>query len=109
MPSIWINAWIPNDGGKISAAISVDGKSSYFGHYKELKANKSKIEHYFSFDNIGAVPMKGGIHQFRVNKTGVDLTLRVNWDTEFRWLRENLEKLYWVLQVQDTGPGWNAL
>ena len=109
LPLIWIQAWVP-DGDKISVAISVAENGPFWGsHYQGLKANKSKIEHYFSFDNIEIDTVGAGIHQFRVNKMGVDLTQTVNWDTEFRWLRENLEKLYWVLQIQDIGNGWDAL
>lgn len=106
---IWIQAWVP-EGDKISAAISVAENGPFWeSHYQGLKANKSKIEHYFSFDNIETDTVGAGIHQFRVNKMGVDLTQTANWETEFRWLRENLEKLYWVLEIQDTGNGWNAL
>ena len=109
LPLIWIQAWVP-DGDKISTAISIAENGPLWGsHYQGLKANKSKIEHYFSFDNIETDTVGVGIHQLRVNKMGVDLTQTANWDTEFCWLRENLEKLYWVLQIQDTGPGWDAL
>ena len=111
LPPIWINAWIPDDDGIISAGISVTRNSPFLAsHYQELKENKSKIEAAFSFDTtIEIAELANGIRQFRVNKAGVDLTQTTNWDTEFRWLRENLEKLYWVLQIQDTGPGWDAL
>ena len=115
LPPIWINAWIPDGGGIISAGISVTRNSPFFlshylSHYQELKQNKSKIEAAFSFDTtIEIAELASGIHQLRVNKTGVNLTQTADWETEFRWLRENLEKLYWALQIQDTGPGWNAL
>ena len=110
LPPIWINAWIPDGGGIISAGISVAQNSPLFlSHYQELKQNKSKIEAALSFDTtIDIAELSGGIHQLRVQKTDVDLSQTVNWETEFRWLRENLEKLYWVLQIQDTGPGWDA-
>ena len=109
LPPIWINAWIP-DGNIISAGISVTQNAPFFAsHYQELKQNKSKIEAALSFDTpIKIAVLNNGIHQLRVNKTDVDLSQTVNWETEFRWLRENLEKLYWVLQIQDTGPGWDA-
>ena len=112
LPPIWINAWIPDGGGIISAGISVKKNSPFFAsHYQELKKNKSKIEAAFSFNTTIEIAQvdDGNIHQFRVNKTDVDLTQTTDWDTEFRWLRENLEKLYWALQIQDTGPGWDAL
>lgn len=112
LPLIWIRAWIPDGGGIISAAISVDLDPPFFeSHYRKLETNKSEIEAAFSFDTAIETVKAGGkaIHEFRVNKTGVDLTQKTNWETEFRWLRENLEKLYWVLQIQDTGNGWDAL
>ena len=44
---------------------------------------------------------------YGVVKKGVDLTQESERDAGFRWLRENLEKLYWVLRVHDTF-GWNT-
>ena len=114
LPPIWINAWIPDGGDIISAGISVTQNSPFFlsqylSHYQELKENKSKIEAAFSFNTtIEIAELASGIHQFRVSKNKVDLTQAADWDIEFRWLRENLEKLYWVLQIQHTGPGWDA-
>ena len=107
---IWLNAWIPK-GDMISASISVDGNSLFFPScYQKLEQNKSKIEVVFSFDTtIEIAELNFNIYQFRVNKRGVDLTQTTNWEAEFRWLCENLEKLYWVLQIQYTGNGWNAL
>ena len=40
-------------------------------------------------------------------KKGVDLTQEAERDTSFRWLRENLEKLYGVLRVHETF-GWDT-
>ena len=110
LPLIWLHAWIP-DGAIISASISVTKNGPFFqSHYKKLEANKSKIQDAFSFETIETVAVKdGSIHHFRVTKNNVDLTRTADWDTEFRWLRENLEKLYWVLQIQDMGNGWDAL
>ncbi len=48
-----------------------------------------------------------GIWQLRVMKKDVDLTQTADREATFRWLRENLEKLYWVLRVQDT-LGWDT-
>ena len=109
LPPIWINAWIPEGPDIISAAISVDGSSSFFeSHYQQLKVHKSNIETVFSFETIDPNRMGKGIHQLRVQKDGVDLTQTDSWETEFRWLRENLERLYWVLQVHNE-LGWDAL
>ena len=48
----------------------------------------------------------GRTHRLSVEKFHVDLSQQENWDAEFRWLRESLEKLYWVLRVHDT-LGWD--
>lgn len=107
---VWINAWIPA-GNKISTGIYVDDRLPFFSpNYQKMKSHKSEIEAAFSFDTTIEIDKFGDhIHQLRVQKAGVDLTQTDNWETEFRWLRENLEKLYWVLQIQDNGDGWNAL
>ena len=49
--------------------------------------------------------MGSNIYQFRVEKENVDLTQIANLDANFHWLRETLEKLYWVLRLQET-LGW---
>ena len=104
---IWINVWMPRGLDKVSAVISIRGDSSYFkSHYEKLKERKSEIETAFSFDTLNPAAVAGNIFQLRVEKD-VDLTQTANRDTVFRGLRENLEKLYWVLRVQDT-LGWDT-
>lgn len=106
---IWINVWMPQGLDKVSAVISIGGNSRYFGsHYQKLKEHKSEIETAFSFDTINPSEVSGGIFQLRVEKEDIDLTQTVNWDIEFRWLRENLEKWYWILRVHDT-LGWDTV
>ena len=100
---VWMNAWIPHNRDKISAVISIRGDSRYFqSHYQKLEARKSKIEKAFSFEVITLSKVPGNIYQLRVEKEDVDLTQIANLDTNFHWLRENLEKLYWVLRVHET-------
>ena len=106
---IWVNAWIPHNRDQISAVISIRGDSHYFqSHYQKLEAHKSKIEKAFSFETITLSKVRGNVYQFRVEKENVDLTQIANLDANFHWLRENLEKLYWVLSVHDT-LGWNTV
>ena len=105
---VWMNAWLPNDSHKISASISIDGNSRFFeSHYQKLKAHKSNIEAIFAFETITSIKVNSNIYQFRVEKENVDLAQIANLDTNFHWLRETLEKLYWVLRVQETG-GWDT-
>lgn len=104
---IWINVWMPQGLDKVSAVISIRGDSRYFeSHYQKLKAHKSKIENTFSFGTINPSKVSNNIFQLRVEKEDIDLTQTANWNAEFRWLRENLEKLYWVLRIHDT-LGWD--
>ena len=105
---IWITAWLPRNRNEIAAVISIASNSSYVeSHYKNFEENKNKIEKAFSFENINPRGKIGNVFQLSVVKRDVDLTQTANWDTEFRWLRENLEKLYWVLRVHDT-LGWDT-
>ena len=105
---VWMNAWLPNDSHKISASISIDGNSRFFeSHYQKLNAHKSKIEAIFSFESITPIRVNSNIYQLRVEKENVDLTQIANLDANFHWLRENLEKLYWVLRGQET-VGWDT-
>ena len=100
---IWIAAWIPDDRKEIAAVISVGSNSRYFeSHYKKFEEHKDRIENTFSFEDVKFAEASSGIWQLRVMKEDVDLTQKTDRDAAFRWLRENLEKLYWVLRVHDT-------
>lgn len=100
---VWMNAWLPKDRHKISASISINRNSRFFeSHYQKLNAHKRKIEAIFAFEAITSIKVSNNIYQFRVEKENVDLTQIANLDTNFHWLRETLEKLYWVLRVQET-------
>ena len=99
---------LPRNRNEIAAVISIALNSSYVeSHYKKFEENKNKIEKAFSFENINPRGKIGNVFQLSVVKRDVDLTQTADWDTEFRWLRENLEKLYWVLRVHDT-LGWDT-
>lgn len=103
---IWINVWMPPGLDRVFAVISIREDSSYFeSYYKKLKEHKSEIETAFSFDTINPATVRGNIFQLRVEKD-IDLTQTANRNTAFHWLRETLEKLYWVLRVQET-LGWS--
>ena len=105
---IWIAAWLPDDRNEIAAVISVRSNSRYFeSHYKKLEEYKGRIQDTFLFEDIEPRSARGNISQLYVVKRGVDLTQTANWDIAFRWLRETLEKLYWVLRVHEN-LGWDA-
>ena len=105
---IWIAAWLPADHDAVAAVLSIQSDSRYFeSHYKKFEEHKGKIEDTFLFEDIKFRGAGRNVSHLRVVKEGVDLTQIANWDTEFRWLCENLEKLYWVLRVHDT-LGWDT-
>ena len=108
LPEIQLSAWLPVAWNDVAAVISIQSDSKYFeSHYKKLEEHKERIEDTFSFDEVKFRSSKGGkIYHLRVVKKGVDLTQTVDRDSAFRWLRETLEKLYWVLRVHDT-LGWD--
>ena len=93
--------------GIIAAGLVIRSTSRYVeSHYKKMKAHKTEIEKVFFLTGIEFKTI-GRTHRLSIEKFHVDLSQQENWDAEFCWLRENLEKLYWVLRVQDT-LGWNA-
>lgn len=99
---IWLAAWLPEDRNDIAAVISIQSNTIFFkSHYQKFKEHKGRIEDIFSFEYIKLIKAGPNISQVRVVKKGIDLTQRANWDTGFRWLRETLEKLYYVLRVHD--------
>lgn len=105
---IQLSAWLPVGWNDVAAVISIQSDSKYFeSHYKKFEEHKSKIEDTFSFEEVKFRSSKGGkVYHLRVVKKGVDLTQKADRDTAFRWLRETLEKLYWVLRVHDA-LGWD--
>ena len=105
---IWLSAWIPADHNKVAAVIVIRSDSSYFqSHYKKFKKHKDGIVKTFSFEDINSSKVNETLFHLRVEKKNVDLTQADDRDAAFRWLRENLEKLYWVLRVQET-LGWDT-
>ena len=105
---IWLAAWISPNLNDIAAVIAVRSDSRFFeSHYKKLKEHKGWIEKVFSFEKIKPREAKNSVFHLRVVKKGVDLTQTAEKYAAFRWLRENLEKLYWVLRVPDTS-GWDT-
>ena len=105
---IWLSAWIPANPNDIAAVIAVRSDSRYFeSHYKKFEEHKDRIEKVFSFEEIKPRQASDSVFHLRVVKKDVDLTQAAERDTDFRWLRENLEKLHGVLRVQDTF-GWDT-
>ncbi len=93
--------------GIIAAGLVIRSTSGYVeSHYKEVEAHKTEIENAFFLTGIEFKTI-GRTHRMSMEKFHIDLSQSENWNAEFRWLRENLEKLYWVLRVHDT-LGWDT-
>ena len=104
---IWLAAWLPENHKQIAAVIAIQSSSTYHrSHYQKFQEHNGLIKALFSFEDIEFSEI-GPNSQLRVVKAGIDLTQRANWDTAFRWLRENLEKLYYVLRAHETPLGWD--
>lgn len=99
LPEIQLSAWLPVDYTDVAAVISIRSDSTYFeSHYKKFEKHKNKIEDTFSSGEVKFRSSKDGkVHHLRVVKQGVDLTQTADRDIAFRWLHENLEKLYELL------------
>ena len=98
---IWLSAWLPGDRHEVAAVISISIQSDY----KKFVEHKELIEQAFSFEEIKLRPA-GKVYHLRVVKSDVDVMQAADRDAAFRWLRENLEKLYYVLRVHDI-LGWD--
>lgn len=85
--------------GILTAALVFKSDSEYIqSHYEKMQEDQTKIEQCFFLEGIDFEPA-GIIHRIKMEKRCVDLSDRENWQTEFQWLRENLEKLYYVLRI----------
>ena len=104
---IWLAAWLPDNCEQIAAVIAIQSSSTYHrSHYQKFQEHNGLMKALFSFEDIEFSEI-GPNSQLRLVKAGIDLTQRADWDTAFRWLRENLEKLYYVLRAHETPLGWN--
>ena len=109
---IWLAASLPDGPNGIAAVIAIQSDSGYFeSHYKKFEKHKGRIKDTFSFEEVKFTDVGGGLRHLRVVKQDIDWS---DWsqttdrDAAFRWLRENLEKLYWVLRVHETF-GWDTV
>ncbi|RKU37605.1 hypothetical protein C6496_09490 [Candidatus Poribacteria bacterium] len=72
-------------------------------HYNKLKIVKRRIEEAFNFQMLNFT--EGATYKIGVEKKYVDLISPESIQSEFRWIRENLEKLYWIIRIHET-TGW---
>lgn len=72
-------------------------------HYNKLKIVKSKIEKALKFGILKFT--EGATYKIGVERQEIDLSIVSKSQMEFRWLRENLEKLYWMVKIHES-VGW---
>ena len=72
----------------------------YRNTFEKLKENQNKIEWLFPEEEVNDKQFTGGSQGIGVEKH-VDLSQRENWDEIFVWVRENLEKLLYVIRIHD--------
>lgn len=72
-------------------------------HYNKLKRVQGRIEKALNFRMLKF--SEGATYKIGLEKRGVDLTNTENMNIEFRWIRETLEKLYWMINIHET-IGW---
>ena len=94
---IWLTIWI-GDSLDIVATRLMIGKE-YRNTFERLEENKDKIEWLFP-EEVDYKPFAGGIQGIGIEKR-VDLTQRENWQATSVWVRENLEKLLYVIRIHD--------
>ena len=90
-----------SDGIIASKLLISSGTEFVESHYRKMEQHKGIIEKLFSFENL-KFEQVGGAYIINIAKFHVDLSQQEGWHAEFRWLRENLEKLYWVLRIHNT-------
>ena len=95
---IWLAIWIGPDLNIIATSLRF-GKEHH-NTFERLKGNKNKIEWLFPEEKVDYKSFSGDIQGIGVERS-VDLSQRENWDEISVWVRENLEKLLFVIRIHD--------
>lgn len=95
---IWLAIWIGTDLDIIAASLRFGRE--HHDTFERLKENKNKIEWLFPEEEVDYNSFAGGSQGIGVEKH-VDLSQRENWDEISVWVRENLEKLFYVIRIHD--------
>lgn len=95
---IWLTIWIGTDLDIVATRLMIGRE--HHDIFERLKENKDKIEWLFPEENVGYRSYSNDSQGIGVEKR-VDLSQRENWDEISVWVRENLEKLLYVIRVHD--------
>ena len=95
---IWLTIWVGTNLGIVATRLMIGNE--YHDTSERLKKNKNKIEWLFSEEAVDCRSFYGNVQGIGVEKR-VDLTQRENWHEVSVWVRENLEKLFYVIRIHD--------
>ena len=95
---IWLSTWIGSELDIVATRLMI-GKE-HGNVFERLKENEDKIQWLFPEEEVNYKPFAGGHKGIGVEKR-VDLSQRENWDKISVWVRENLEKLLYVIRIHD--------
>ena len=97
--TIQLIIWIGKDMDVIATNLTID--KSFLKIFEKLKENQDKIKWLFPDEDViyGLIP-KTDVRRIGIQKH-IDLTQRENWDEISVWVRENLEKLLYVIRIHD--------
>lgn len=95
---IWLAIWIGTNLDIVATRLMIGRE--HHNTFERLKENEGKIEWLFPEEEVNYKPFVGGHQGIGVEKR-VDLSQRENWDEISVWVRENLEKLLYVIRIHD--------
>ena len=95
---IWLAIWIGTDLDIVATRLMIGRE--HHNAFERLKENEGKIQWLFPEEEVNYRTFAGGHQGIGVEKH-VDLSQRENWDEVSVWVRENLEKLLYVIRIHD--------
>ena len=95
---IWLATWIGTDLDIVATRLMISRE--HRNAFERLKENMAKIEWLFPGENVGYRSYANDSQGIGVEKR-VDLSQRENWGEISVWVRENLEKLLYVIRIHD--------
>ena len=95
---IWLTIWIGKRLDIVATRLMFDNE--HRNTLEKLEENKNKIEWLFPEEVVDSKSFSRNHQGIGVEKR-VDLTQRENWQTTSVWVRENLEKLLYVIRIHD--------
>ena len=94
---IWLTIWIGPGLDRVATRLMIGNE--HRDTFERLERNMNKIKWLFS-EEVDHRSFAGGNQGIGVEKH-IDLSKRENWDEISVWVRENLEKLLYVIRIHD--------